>query len=861
MIRLPFLSAVAAALVAVSAPAAEPPAPGALTRPPAVAEAAEPEYPAEAQAAGLAGEVLLELEISEAGVVTDAVVSTPAGHGFDESAVAAVRRIRFIPAEIDGKPAPVRIEYRVKFELKAPAPAPSPPLVNLRGQVLQRGTRLPVSGALVEAGGQTIYTDRDGRFELAGVPLGAVKVRVVEPSHQRWEVEETIAPGQATEVKYWLQKVLDGAYEAVVVGERDKREVSRVALSTGEIARVPGASGDAVKVIQNLPGVARAPGGFGLLVVRGGNPRDTRVYVDGLEVPQVFHFGGLTSVYSSDLLDKVEFEPGNFGVQSGRATAGRVNLVTRDPGQRTHAVFDANLYHSTALVETRPREDLGAAVAVRRSYADAFIGALSKGDEDSPNYAVAPRYYDFQAKVAWTPSTSDKVRLDAFGSNDKTVLTGIKTDGLQNIDEFSYSTAFYQLAATWDRRFDEATRVHLLVGQGWLDMNAKVDTHFSERERISTTTMRAELYRDLGQRLTLGAGFDGLYRPRFDVDVVAPETSRAGRVQLEHDLAPSQRFSLSLSETQMAGWLEATFRPLERLTVVPGIRYDNFGSISKLSWVDPRLSARLALGEATALKAAAGLYHQAPAYAYLTEQWGNPHLKPEGAWQYSVGVERRLLGRVFLDAQLYYKRLFDLALPTDTLVSRNGQMVPEHYSSAGTGKAYGGELLVRWNPDGRFFGWVSYSLSRSTRDQQVAGGRIEGQPEGQEFDQPHNVVAVGTWELPEIWRGLSAGFRLRYTTGAPYEQVRSAVYDSDSDAYQAIKTGQVNSRLPDFFQLDVRVDHKWTYRTWTLATYLEVQNVTNRSNAESIAYSFDYTKSGVVSGLPFFPAFGLRAEY
>jgi hypothetical protein len=293
--------------------------------------------------------------------------------------------------------------------------------------------------------------------------------------------------------------------------------------------------------------------------------------------------------------------------------------------------------------------------------------------------------------------------------------------------------------------------------------------------------------------------------------------------------------------------------------VVPGVRVDTFRLIQDLSWIDPRLAVRLALGPATALKAAAGLYHQPPPYVYLTKEWGNPDLGPEAAWQYAVGAEHRVTGRLFLDLQLYYKRLFDLALPTDAVVSRDGALVPERYASAGTGRAYGAELLLRWDPDGRFFGWIAYSLSRTTRDQSVAGGRI--QAEGNAFDQPHNLVAVGTWELPEVWRGLAAGFRLRFTSGTPYERVRTAVYDGDADAYQAIRTGRTDARLPAFFQLDLRIDKKWTYQTWTFAAYLEVQNVTNRKNAESIAYSYDYSRTGIVSGLPFFPAFGLRAEY
>ena len=168
-------------------------------------------------------------------------------------------------------------------------------------------------------------------------------------------------------------------------------------------------------------------------------------------------------------------------------------------------------------------------------------------------------------------------------------------------------------------------------------------------------------------------------------------------------------------------------------------------------------------------------------------------------------------------------------------------------------------MLLRWDPDGRFFGWVAYSLSRSKRDKPNSGSTL--QEEGNAYDQPHNLVAVGTLELPEVWNGFSTGFRVRYTTGNPYERVSGAVYDADGDRYHALTTGRYDARMPDFFQLDLRVDKKWTHKLWTLSTYLEVQNVTARKNAEFAAYNFDYSKQGWVTGVGFFPAFGVRAEY
>ncbi|WNZ63135.1 energy transducer TonB [Myxococcus sp. MxC21-1] len=79
-------------------------------------------YPPEAAAQQLEGTVVMWVDISETGAVSNVEVSQPAGHGFDEAAVEAVRQFQFEPAEVDGVPAPVRIEYAYQFVFRPPPP-------------------------------------------------------------------------------------------------------------------------------------------------------------------------------------------------------------------------------------------------------------------------------------------------------------------------------------------------------------------------------------------------------------------------------------------------------------------------------------------------------------------------------------------------------------------------------------------------------------------------------------------------------------------------------------------------------------------------------------------------------------------
>jgi hypothetical protein len=66
--------------------------------------------------------------------------------------------------------------------------------------------------------------------------------------------------------------------------------------------------------------------------------------------------------------------------------------------------------------------------------------------------------------------------------------------------------------------------------------------------------------------------------------------------------------------------------------------------------------------------------------------------------------------------------------------------------------------------------------------------------------------------------------------------------------------------LPLFHQLDVRIDKTWTFATWKLGAYLDLQNAYNRSNADAANYNFNYTQESYRAGLPIIPSIGLRGE-
>lgn len=82
-------------------------------KPPKILEAVNPEYTAEARAAAIEGNVVLDLTVCEMGKVKDVKIVESLSHGLTEAAVAAARKWKFEPPK-DGETV---VRITLKFEL------------------------------------------------------------------------------------------------------------------------------------------------------------------------------------------------------------------------------------------------------------------------------------------------------------------------------------------------------------------------------------------------------------------------------------------------------------------------------------------------------------------------------------------------------------------------------------------------------------------------------------------------------------------------------------------------------------------------------------------------------------------------
>ncbi|HEY2369766.1 MAG TPA: TonB-dependent receptor, partial [Polyangiaceae bacterium] len=264
--------------------------------------------------------------------------------------------------------------------------------------------------------------------------------------------------------------------------------------------------------------------------------------------------------------------------------------------------------------------------------------------------------------------------------------------------------------------------------------------------------------------------------------------------------------------------------------------------------VDPRIAVRWDATKHVTLKAAFGVYHQAPAAEDLSAVFGNPLLTTSFARHTLAGAAFKLTKTTTVEVTGFYNVM-------DDLVARNTSPAPalaEALLQDGSGRAYGVQMMLRQEQIGPFFGWISYSISRSERqDAPNLPYRLF------DYDQTHTLTAVASFDLGKGWE---IGARFRFSSGFPRTPVVAGYLDTQS-GWQPVFGAKNTIRIPAFAQLDARVAKQFKIGKTEAEVYLDVQNATNTANPEEIVYNFNYTKKSYITGIPILPVLGAKWSF
>ncbi|MCC6747013.1 MAG: TonB-dependent receptor [Deltaproteobacteria bacterium] len=853
-------------------------APPKITRPPELRTFVPAVYPPLAQKNGVEGTVLLQIDLDARGKVGAVKVLTSVSPELDAAAVDAVRRFVFSPAELDGKPGPVRVRYAYRFALDRKwVPRLPEWMLDAKerergrdvvvGRVREQGTRLPVEGAAVAVmeAGVEVKADERGRFVVRDLAPGTYRVQAISLEHKRETVQVVVRAGEQTRIDFYLPRLNVSEYETVVRGKRRQTTVSRVSLRREQLTTVPGTFGDPLRVIENLPGVARVPYVGGALLIRGAPPNDSGVYLDGHRIPILYHFLGGPSVLNSQFLDRIDYYPGNADARYNRLTAGVVDVATRNTFTRQwQGAADINLLNASLFLNVPISSKVSVAAAARRSYIDAILPVVLKATSRSAT-TVVPVYYDYQLRLDVDLAGDDQLYLLALGSDDALAIAS--NEPKENLAvSLDSKVTFHRLQGMWRKQLGPRWSSKLSPAFGfWM-------TNFSSGESsLDLKNLTWGLRWDLeglvrkGIRLRVGADVEvtqSLFQAQIPVLVdyrnpgapVSGGGAGGGGFLGGQTTGETQPVDVKAVIGGAALYLDAIVDLTDRLQIMPGLRFDTiyyFGN-ARLA-LDPRLTARYSLWRRTTLKAAVGLYSQAPSPAVTNEVTGNPNLQLEHAAHYSLGVEQGITANLSVNATGYYLDRYGQGIRSNQVRFENGQPKPLYYTNEGGGSSFGLELMVKHELTRHFYGWLAYTLSRS-----LAKRRADGEAVRFAFDQTHILTLVGSVRFGSGWE---AGLRFRLVSGRPETPVLGGFFDADGGFYRQLFGVERSENRPLFHQLDLRIEKTWLFRLWRLSAYLDVQNVYNAENPEATMFDYRFRQSGNVRGLPILPTFGVKGSF
>ncbi|MCB9510040.1 MAG: TonB-dependent receptor [Deferribacteres bacterium] len=720
-------------------------------------------------------------------------------------------------------------------------------------------------------------TDTLGNFRIANVPPGSYRLRFSYIGYENFFKTDVVVNSARPAIANvsLVPTAILGQAVTVTAGyfvESELAPVSTSALAREEIRRFPGGFEDVVRTAATLPGVAVInDGGRNDLLVRGGGPSENLYLVNGLEVPNINHFGsqglssGALSFVNLDFVDDIEFSTGGFSAKFGDKMSSVLSVNMR-PGRSDRvggkATISATQFGLNLEGPVTPKGSF--LFSARRSYLDILFKALG--------LPFVPVYTDFNFFGTYNFSATDELTVMALAAVDR-------VDRDQSSLENRVTNA--GILGNSQDQFITGAKYRKIFGKGFVDWSLglnRIDFRFSqidslEREYFRSNATETELnfkvdgFTQLSKRTGFSTGVV-LKRLLNDNTTAFADTifDRNGREVPLSSIDLPNTILADTAVTKAGAYLQLEQQVGQRLEVNFGVRADYFDFLDKAFYPAIRSSAQLQLSDAVQLSASYGRYYQSPAYVWVSNPV-NRGLKALKNDMIITGLSARLRDDVNLKLESYYKRYRDLptgaTAGTDYLVLTNtgvgyGGREDNYQSfgyfplvSDGSGRSYGFELLLQKKySDTPLYGQVSLALNKS--EYTAANGRTyPGQ-----YDQRLIFNISGGYKFSTKWE-ISA--KLRYFTGAPYTPVY--LPELNRGLIQNLPQEYLADRLPAGHLLDIRVDRRFNFRTWSLIVFTDVQNAYNNKLYNRPRYDFWEQKILDRDELGILPSIGISAEF
>jgi len=668
---------------------------------------------------------------------------------------------------------------------------------NVSGYVADAETGETIIGVNIIVEGTTMgaTTDINGFFVIRRLPPGETTLRFTHIAYEdhrrtiRLDTDDlyletitltpTILQAEAIEVT---------AHRGEII-QKDM-DIASFEISPKVLIEVPQFGKDVFRLIKYSPSVTISDPISPQYYVRGGDPGENLVQLDGMTIYNPQHSMSAQAIFNPYAIKNIEMLVGGFDAQYGGRNSSILYITSREGHKDkvqgefkpsisgiTGAVEFPVRFGGTAMLSGRVLTDLVSRIVMGMPNLMAdFNGAYQTTVRRtrlrlSAFYARDLIDYDFIRFGIYFSEPYLRNYHVGFLTNTANTALGIQTRSILTPNLVFESHLYYSGFRVDNKNF---LKFHMEDTTDAANIDIILNYETRVTNEVSDFTAKAVLsyFTILNQTLQLGFELNNLTFFNEAGLLSMPSLSAEVRSDLR---------SFYLQDKIEAGPLLLKF----------GLRNSRLSL--ETEWrTEPRASLALNIRGMT-LKAAWGRYHQyvtamntqdVELSQYLDYYYPLLEKEPLASTHHILGIEGRITDRLEYSVTAYYKDLTTLY----RLDYLNAIGSIYDYTAAlekGQGEAYGVEFLLRGEL-GRLSGWIGYSCSRSTRSYPSIQG---GEPFLYDGDQTHSLKAVLLYNLtPDI----TASTTFQFTSGYPRTwetgQIMHYSYDPVSNTFGLFPT-------------------------------------------------------------------------
>jgi hypothetical protein len=597
-----------------------------------------------------------------------------------------------------------------------------------------------------------------------------------------------------------LEKNISQLKEVIVSSDK-KNQIKnlsggRLSFNLKELNGVPTLLGttDVIKLLQLTPGVQNSGDANGYLYVRGGDPGHNAILYNETPIYGMSHLLGIFPFYNTDHIKDVEFDKSSSNAKYGGRLSSTTLLNTNKKLPSEFSIQgNAGILASQVTLAVPVNDKTGFYISGRKTYIDEVVGPLLKSD--SKNDVQDMKYGFSDANITFLSQVSEKnsFSLNAFYSADKLKIKD-KNFALDTDLKWSNFIVSPSLTTTFSSKVSMSNTVYFSQYSNDLNM-----------EQATIEFGVSSYVKDLGFANSV----------RFSIHNVPFES---GLQYVYHDLQPqkinvenlatidnySQR---KIDANEAAIFVSAKPKLLENLTAELGLRMNYYisGSDSYLHF-QPRVVLNYYANEKYSFYASYNKQYQylslitTSSVGIPTDFWiaSSDGIKPQSSNEFSIGSNQNISRNFSSSFGGFYRSMKNLLEYPYGITQFNEITTLKNDLYVGEGKAYGFEMMLK-KSNGKFTGWLSYTLSWSERNFDELNN---GNTYFAKYDRRHNLSVVGMYDLNTKW---NFGITQIFGSGNRFTMPTSWYFINNNPVKEY--SGYNNAQMPNYIRTDLSVNY------------------------------------------------------